>query len=258
MTATSTVQTNRPPAPPPDAHLGGAGRARGRRPVDRVPHAARPGARRPRTSRGARPTVARRAGPARRRRPARCARWSPTRWSTEPGATDVQHRRGGAWEQRAGVCQDMVAPGHRAGCARSGIPARYVSGYFHPSAEPGGRRARRRRVARLGGVVGRRLAPVRPDHAQESPPTGTSSSRTAATTPTSSRSAGIYSGAATSHDVRRGRGHPAGLTPPPLSHWSRGWAGRATASAHPRETGDAPPRNVRAPQGKVVGNTHPG
>lgn len=51
------------------------------------------------------------------------------------GATDVHTRAADAWEQRAGVCQDMA---HLAiGAIRSmGIPARYVSGYLHPSRQP--------------------------------------------------------------------------------------------------------------------------
>ncbi|WP_205475084.1 transglutaminase family protein [Nocardioides sp. SYSU D00038] len=51
------------------------------------------------------------------------------------GATDVQTRAALAWEQRAGVCQDMV---HLVigGLRSIGVPARYVSGYFHPHAEP--------------------------------------------------------------------------------------------------------------------------
>ncbi len=51
------------------------------------------------------------------------------------GATDVHSRAADAWEQRAGVCQDMA---HLAigGLRSLGIPARYVSGYFHPQAEP--------------------------------------------------------------------------------------------------------------------------
>ena len=51
------------------------------------------------------------------------------------GATDVHTRAADAWEQRAGVCQDMV---HLTlGALRTlGIPARYVSGYFHPHARP--------------------------------------------------------------------------------------------------------------------------
>lgn len=51
------------------------------------------------------------------------------------GATDVHTHAADAWEQRAGVCQDMA---HLAiGAIRSmGIPARYVSGYLHPSREP--------------------------------------------------------------------------------------------------------------------------
>ena len=52
-----------------------------------------------------------------------------------PGATDVQTPAAAAWGQRAGVCQDMV---HLVigGLRSMGVPARYVSGYFHPSSEP--------------------------------------------------------------------------------------------------------------------------
>ncbi|THV16189.1 transglutaminase family protein [Nocardioides caeni] len=52
-----------------------------------------------------------------------------------PGATDVESPAAAAWEQRAGVCQDMV---HLAigGLRMLGIPARYVSGYVHPVEEP--------------------------------------------------------------------------------------------------------------------------
>jgi transglutaminase-like putative cysteine protease len=51
------------------------------------------------------------------------------------GATDVHTRAADAWEQRAGVCQDMA---HLTigGLRSLGIPARYVSGYFHPQARP--------------------------------------------------------------------------------------------------------------------------
>lgn len=52
-----------------------------------------------------------------------------------PGSTDVQTPASAAWAQRAGVCQDMV---HLVigGLRSIGIPARYVSGYFHPDAGP--------------------------------------------------------------------------------------------------------------------------
>ena len=52
-----------------------------------------------------------------------------------PGSTDVQSHAALAWQQRAGVCQDMV---HLVigGLRSVGIPARYVSGYFHPRREP--------------------------------------------------------------------------------------------------------------------------
>lgn len=51
------------------------------------------------------------------------------------GATDVATAAVEAWEQRAGVCQDMA---HLVlgGLRTIGIPARYVSGYLHPIAEP--------------------------------------------------------------------------------------------------------------------------
>ncbi|MFT4288308.1 transglutaminase family protein [Nocardioides sp.] len=52
-----------------------------------------------------------------------------------PGSTDVRTHASQAWEQRAGISQDMV---HLViGALRTiGIPARYVSGYFHPSVDP--------------------------------------------------------------------------------------------------------------------------
>jgi transglutaminase-like putative cysteine protease len=52
-----------------------------------------------------------------------------------PGATHVSSPAVHAWQQRAGVCQDMahlVVGGLRS----VGIPARYVSGYFHPHESP--------------------------------------------------------------------------------------------------------------------------
>jgi transglutaminase-like putative cysteine protease len=52
-----------------------------------------------------------------------------------PGSTDVRTPAAESWKQRAGVCQDMV---HLAigGLRSIGIPARYVSGYVHPVADP--------------------------------------------------------------------------------------------------------------------------
>jgi transglutaminase-like putative cysteine protease len=51
------------------------------------------------------------------------------------GSTIVSSHAEEAWNLRSGVCQDMV---HLAiGCLRvAGVPARYVSGYLHPSSEP--------------------------------------------------------------------------------------------------------------------------
>jgi transglutaminase-like putative cysteine protease len=50
--------------------------------------------------------------------------------ATEPGTPATR-----AWSQRAGVCQDMV---HLVigGLRTIGVPVRYVSGYNHPSADP--------------------------------------------------------------------------------------------------------------------------
>ncbi len=50
------------------------------------------------------------------------------------GATDVRSHGSEAWTQRSGVCQDMA---HLVigGLRRLGVPARYVSGYLHPSEE---------------------------------------------------------------------------------------------------------------------------
>jgi len=52
-----------------------------------------------------------------------------------PGVTSVHSSGADAWSQRKGVCQDIA---HVAlGALRAaGIPARYVSGYLHPVAEP--------------------------------------------------------------------------------------------------------------------------
>ena len=55
-----------------------------------------------------------------------------------PGATAVHSAAAEAWAERKGVCQDMAQL--TVGALRSiGVPARYVSGYLHPSAtvEPG-------------------------------------------------------------------------------------------------------------------------
>ena len=51
------------------------------------------------------------------------------------GATNARSDASYAWQQRAGVCQDMV---HlvMGGLRAVGIPARYVSGYVHPDVDP--------------------------------------------------------------------------------------------------------------------------
>ncbi len=52
-----------------------------------------------------------------------------------PGFTDVHGHAATAWQQRAGVCQDLA---HLVvgGLHTMGIPTRYVSGYVHPDAVP--------------------------------------------------------------------------------------------------------------------------
>ena len=58
-----------------------------------------------------------------------------------PGVTHVRTQARDVWKARAGVCQDMVQV--TIGALRSvGIPARYVSGYLMPSANPVPREAR--------------------------------------------------------------------------------------------------------------------
>jgi len=53
----------------------------------------------------------------------------------EAGSTHVQTAAATVWAQRRGVCQDLA---HLViGCLRSlDLPARYVSGYLHPSRDP--------------------------------------------------------------------------------------------------------------------------
>ncbi|MFT4218546.1 MAG: transglutaminase family protein [Micropruina sp.] len=52
-----------------------------------------------------------------------------------PGVTHVRTRAQDVWKARAGVCQDMVHV-TIGGLRKVGIPARYVSGYLMPSANP--------------------------------------------------------------------------------------------------------------------------
>jgi len=57
------------------------------------------------------------------------------RMAYRPGSTEVTTRAADAWDNAAGVCQDIAHV--TLGALRyAGIPARYVSGYLHPSADP--------------------------------------------------------------------------------------------------------------------------
>jgi transglutaminase-like putative cysteine protease len=52
-----------------------------------------------------------------------------------PGATEVSTTAAEAWRAGAGVCQDLAHVTLGA-LRRAGVPARYVSGYLHPSPDP--------------------------------------------------------------------------------------------------------------------------
>ncbi len=132
VTATSTVQTNRPPAPPPASSWEALAT---REVADRwteyltLPDLVAPPADfAQRTKQVA----------ADHELPGEAARDLCSLVHDEvefvAGATDVHGPGAAAWQQRAGVCQDMV---HLAvgGLRSVGIPARYVSGYVHPDPE---------------------------------------------------------------------------------------------------------------------------
>jgi transglutaminase-like putative cysteine protease len=69
---------------------------------------------------------------------AEIAGWVSDRVAYVPGATEVQTSAQEAWDQGKGVCQD-IAHLTVALMREVGLPARYVSGYFHPQpeAQPG-------------------------------------------------------------------------------------------------------------------------
>ena len=204
---------------------------RGRRPLDRVPHPARARGSPPMTSPGACARCQDAARSARRGRARRCARWWPTRSSTGPGATDVQTPAAAAWSQRAGVCQDMV---HLVigGAAVDRHPGPLRLRLLPPRRRPG-RSARRSRASRTPGWSGGTTA-----GAPSTWPTSEEPSDRYVTVAFGRDYAdvkplsGIYSGAETSGMFVTRRGHPARLNPRALPHWSRGWAGRATASTY--------------------------
>ncbi len=133
VTATSTVHTNRPPAPPPTLTWEALAE---REVADRwteyltVPDLVRP----PVDFAGRAADIAAGSATPGAAAQALCALVSGE-VKHEPGATDVWSTAADAWEQRAGVCQDMT---HliMGGLRSVGIPARYVSGYFHPSPDP--------------------------------------------------------------------------------------------------------------------------
>jgi transglutaminase-like putative cysteine protease len=64
------------------------------------------------------------------------AAWVRERVEYVPGATEVQTSAQEAWDKGQGVCQD-IAHLTVALLREAGLPARYVSGYLHPSPEAG-------------------------------------------------------------------------------------------------------------------------
>ena len=130
VTATSTVQTNRPPTPPPRRPGTSCASGQSRTAGPSTSRSPSWSPRRP-TSAAARPR-SRPGRPSRVRPPAALSALVADEVEHRPGSTDVQTPAEAAWGQRAGVCQDMV---HLVlgGLRSIGIPARYVSGYFHPS-----------------------------------------------------------------------------------------------------------------------------
>ena len=64
------------------------------------------------------------------------ASWVRDRVAYVPGATEVQTGAQEAWDKGEGVCQD-IAHLTVALFREAGLPARYVSGYLHPSPEAG-------------------------------------------------------------------------------------------------------------------------
>ena len=127
------------------------------------------------------------------------------------GSTGVTTNAEQAWNQRQGVCQDLA---HLAiGALRSrGIPARYVSGYLHPRSTADLGETVAGTVARLAGMVGRRMAQLGPHQ----PQTGRRLPRDRGTRPGLPRRAPAQGDPVRRRRLRpqRERGdHPPGLSP---------------------------------------------
>ncbi|GAA4993354.1 transglutaminase family protein [Kineococcus glutinatus] len=133
-TASAIVETDRPAGTPADAGAGWADLA-APAVADRFVEQVRP------TSRTRAPAeVAERArelaaahGP--HETALRLCGWLREEVAYVPGATGVHDTAAESWQQRRGVCQDIA---HLACAAlrEVGVPARYVSGYLHPTREP--------------------------------------------------------------------------------------------------------------------------
>jgi transglutaminase-like putative cysteine protease len=130
VTATSMVETDRPPSPEP----AGWGTLRSESTVDRYAEllADTPRTTVDETLRGRASQLA--AGAAPRDAARAICDWVQETVAYVPGSTGVQTGAQEAWELRKGVCQD-IAHLTAALLRAAGIPARYVSGYLHPRPE---------------------------------------------------------------------------------------------------------------------------
>ena len=208
VTATSTVQVNRPPQEPGGADLG-----RGPRSPEVLDRFCE-------TLRGRRPGAARRRAAALADGAGRRHSDGPSDFAREgvplvydemkyqSGSTKVHGHASDAWAARTGVCQDMA---HVAiGVLRAArVPARYVSGYLHPQVASR-RSARRSRGSRTRGSSGgtATLGRLRPDqrHRPGDRHVVVARGRDYTDVPPLT---GIFSGGSTSSMAVRRPGHPA-------------------------------------------------
>ena len=208
--ATSTVETARPRPAADRRRLGRPGRPGGPGPLRRAARrvAVRPGGAGPRRARA---VAARRRR--RRWRPGCAPPRGPTRRCATSGARRTcTPRRPRPAPPGRGVCQDF-AHVTLALLRAVGLPARYVSGYLHPTADAEIGETTAGREPRLGGVLGRRLGRGRPDQprrrgqpARAAGPRPRLRRRTAAVRRLLRPGRGALR--------RDGRGHPARLTDP--------------------------------------------
>ena len=164
-----------------------------------------------------------------------------------PGSTGVQTGAQEAWALRKGVCQDIAHL--TVGLLRAlGIPARYVSGYLHPSRTRPIGDDRRRARATPGSSGGAASGRLRPDQRRRRSATGTWWSPGAATTPTSRRSRASTTARPRPRSSVDGRGRPAGVHQSRPRRLMRRWPGmertrRREAVPSTRSRTSSPPRS---------------